>query len=394
MVVEIESNKGITNQEVYVPEFGLISLEELEFDKHKFQGRLYRISGDQVKTIAEAIGFASNFDQPGIRTAFVDLREGQGRIVFEIDRNLKPTDLGLRYMRDRWSTSAPQSKLESLRPWIKTEYQARALPDNVNMTLAENMRIKPEEIEKFYIRINLKEKTYSLLADSNLIESLPTGAFNAFALPDSHSIVITTKELGTGSNETGIKQQTQAASRPAYNADTTDGARYATYSRSEVDRLLKQQAETITNNLASKISTYQRTLQEAITNQEKTITRLTDKFATEFETSRTKLEGNTKVAQEGTKAELEQFKNQLAKELSEHRAQFNKAVLPVAKLFEEKPVHIKQQQPSHEGSTAELKAFLVKIVLALVVLIVGSSALVCLHVSNQTGNLQSTSTAK
>ncbi len=115
-----------------------------------------------------------------------------------------------------------------------------------------------------------------------------------------------------------------------------NSVKYATYSRSEVDHMLKQQTENITSALGSKISSQQRVFQEAVDRQEKSFAKLSDQFVFQFDQTRQRLENSSKQSEESIKTELDAFKQDLSKELEQYRAQINKAVVPVAKFIEEK----------------------------------------------------------
>lgn len=131
--------------------------------------------------------------------------------------------------------------------------------------------------------------------------------------------------------------------------------KYATYSKSEVDYMLKQQAESILSALSGKIAQQQRTFQETIAAQEKSFSKLYDNFVTQFESSKTKLETTSKVAHENTSGELENFKKTLSKELEQHRTLINKTVLPVQKALEDRPLKAPKEQAKQPAQTVVVK---------------------------------------
>lgn len=135
-------------------------------------------------------------------------------------------------------------------------------------------------------------------------------------------------------------------------------AKYATYSRSEIDQMLKQQAETVANALGSKISSQQRAFQDAVEKQEKTFAKISDDFAMKFDSTRTRLETQSKESEDSIRAELDTFKKDLSKELEQFRSQISKTVLPVAKFIDEKnaqPLQKKDKKKDElkDGSKAD-----------------------------------------
>jgi len=342
MVSEIQEAVKVDIVQVWIPEFGLVEAGYLEPEK-RYQGRVYRLSPDTVKTLSELVGFTVKFDSPSVRAAYLDILKSDGYITFEIDRNTNPTELGLRYGRDRWSSVDAESRTgrtANLSPWLKSNYQAKFLPDKVLAGLSEQLKMKPEEREHFFIRINFKDRTIGLIGEDRFVEQFPSGAFQVFALPQDHVPAIPASPMAEdGSPQGGAEgKPPEAAARATYAspAPAERGTKYATYSQSEIDRMLKTQTDNITNVLSGKISAQQRLFQEAVTSQEKAFAKLADRLGAEVEGSRAKLEAQTKSAQDATKAELEQFKAQLSKELDQFRAHVNKNVSPLAKTFEER----------------------------------------------------------
>lgn len=346
MVSEIQEAEKVATAEVYISEFGLLDAKHIEPGK-KYQGRIYRLSAEQVKSLADIVGFTAKYEAPAIRTAYLDVLKTEGNFWLEMDRNANPTELALRYGRDRWSAVEPSGKDKvafAARPWIKTQYTARFLPEKVLFLIMEQIKIKFDEREHFLVRINFKDRTLGLIAEDSYVEQFPTGAFQVFALPEGHvaSIPIT---------EVAGSQTASAGREPAHRSQPQDsGVKYATYSVSEIDRMFKMQAESIMNTLGSKISGQQRSFQEAVESQEKTIGKLADRLTAQIEEARTKLEANTRKAQETAQQQLEGFKKDLNSELDQFRAHINKNVVPIPKAIEDK---IKQLETAARAGRAD-----------------------------------------
>lgn len=449
MVVGIDENatseSGYEAEEFIVAEFGRVNLDWFDLAR-KYRGAIFRLSQDAARQLAEIVAFSANFELQGIRTACVDLFKTEGYCLFEIERNTKPTDLAVHYSRERWNLLDASGKVgDALRPWIKTEYRARYIPEKTMVLVAEQLKIQPDVISNFVVRINLKEKTFGLICEERFVEQMPTGAFSRFNLPTEAMLAVATKYGKAGESASGSPEESEdlqertkmgaaeepssgresAASESAVEedgekstvvsaAERADNARedaredsaadsevdaskdlaaaervaprpspspssketdeplpgstkalekfiqrkedrppveknevrrepvesitpkYATYSRSEVDQMLKQQAETVANSLGNKISSQQRVFQEAVEKQEKTFARLSDAFVTQFDQTRVRLENSSKESAESIHNELEAFKRELSKELEQYRAQINKTVVPVAKFIEDK----------------------------------------------------------
>lgn len=375
MVSEIAENPIQSGAEVWIPEFGIFDTMYLEPDK-KYQGRLYRISPDSIRMVSELLGFTARFDAITVRSAYIDVVKTEGHAAFEIDRNTKPTDIGLRYSRDRWtaSDSAANQGEDRLRPWLTTFYEARFLPEKTLSTLAEHLRIKAEELVNFYVRINLKDRVAGLISEDDHIEFFPSGAFSIFALPEGHVAVIPLTEIADQASEKPKAQPAanQYASAYAGSSSGESGVKYATYSKSEIDLMLKQNTENLSNALTGRISSLQRAVQEASAAQEKSFAKVVDKFTSQVDEARGKIDATSKEAQAKTHKELEQFNKHLEKELEQFRAQVNKNLAPLSKTVDEK---VKALESISKSGTAALAPLITRSTTIIVVAVVIASAL-------------------
>lgn len=420
MVSEMRAaEKKALGRDLFVPEFGVITGHFVDTQRN-YQGRVYKLNAEAIKPIADAIGFAARFELPAVRTAYADVFKTEGHIVFEIERNTKPMDVSVRYMRDRWNVLDLVGKgSEGLRPWIKTEYQARYLPEDVIVALAEQVKVRPEVLQNFVIRVNFKDRIVGLIGEEKNVDQFPSGAYAWFSLPGDGVAASSLNELADGESVPAPEKSNAAAPAPASHnfsatkapvvseqrevapqpVRTTRGAssepagqaKYATYSRSEIDLMFKQQADSILNALSGKVAAQQRAFQESVANQEKSFNKICDSFTSQFEAARAKLEGTAKSSQEKTKQELDEFHKQLSKELDQYRSQINKSILPVAKALEDKaikqPSKEQQQVPKQNALLKEIQAAnsgLQKLVLA--TLVVSLLSLVVSFVSISANN--------
>lgn len=90
----------------------------------------------------------------------------------------------------------------------------------------------------------------------------------------------------------------------------------STYSRKEVDQLLKQQADTIISALSGSIAAQQRSIREGIDRQEKLFGNVTDRLVSQLEQSRQKLELTFEQSEDSTQQKFEQFRQELVRDLS------------------------------------------------------------------------------
>ena len=357
-----ESKYDNEPEEFFVAEFGSISLDWLD-PGEKYAGAVFKLSPEVCRQIAELLGFTAKFDNSGVRTAVADILDLRSSCVFEIERNAKPTDIALRYSRDRWTAS--NSSSDNSRPWIKTSYEARYISEDLIASIGEQLKIKAERAKDFIIRVNFKDNTAGLICSDADKELMPASGFATFNLPTAAMFEEKNKLDESPPVEPSASKSVQAPALeardeavekkgepPAEQApkessikskkheqrrdEMESSAKYATYSRSEIDQMLKQQAETVANALGSKISSQQRVFQDAVEKQEKTFAKISDDFAMKFDTTRTRLETQSKESEDSIRAELDTFKKDLSKELENFRSHIVKTVLPVAKFIDEK----------------------------------------------------------
>jgi uncharacterized coiled-coil protein SlyX len=120
------------------------------------------------------------------------------------------------------------------------------------------------------------------------------------------------------------------------NVEPVSAPRYDTYSMSEVDQLLKKQAETITGNFNSKIALQQKSIQElsnALSHKNETIV---DQLRTYGESVHKRIETAESAHSSAANENIEQTKKQLAKEIEDFKSYFNKQVAAKLKNIDER----------------------------------------------------------
>lgn len=359
---------------VEVSEFGLLDtiLFEPENPDRIYHGRVYSLTPEAAKELSDITGFAANFEHPGVRTANLDVFDGQGFILWEIDRNTKPQDVAVRYSRDRWELQEVVSKIgDKLRSAIRTEYRARTLDQEMLEALCRHLLIAASDLDKFFVRLDFRGRKYSLITEKEHLLLFPTGWHYSFLVPkpkeeaaaeeqatgetaaDEPAPERATADAGPAARESSpVVPRPPAASPPSASmspanktsASTPAGSqkmesqvKYATYSRSETEALVKQHVEALSNQLGAKVSQLQRTIQEAHAEQQKGFGKSQEQAVREFQLAASRLDTDTKAFSAAVTSELDAFKKALSKELDQHRNQINKVVLPVAKALEDKP---------------------------------------------------------
>ncbi len=346
MVSNDPTPKASRTEDLQDPNFGQISADLLDTNK-SYRCHVYRMSDEMMQALTEHTSFTANFDAPTMRTAVMDLWKNQGTVIIAIERNAKPKDISVRYPKDRWTVLETLTvEAEGMKPSVKTEYGAVKLAGKVFTTVAKTLNIPPDMMPEILLRINLKDKTFAVIAEEWLAEKLPPDAMTAAAVAGVSATAAPT-EIAPEVRATEDPAQSEKPAVPAVDeaADKAKAAskskapksvspqsndmdqqqKYSTYSRSEVDQLLKQQAEQLAATLGAKISQQQRALQEAMEKQEKSFGRMTESMSSTMDTARTKLETASKAASDQTAKDLEEFKKTLGKELENYRASINKA---------------------------------------------------------------------
>lgn len=358
------SSAFIATEKIFVPEFGVLEAGCLDLLRKRFQGRVYKLSADSIKAISEALGFSARYEQASVRTAIADISQIEAKITFEISRNTKPADVGLRYSRDKWSSTASLSSsasaassasafaassasasaastsasdsyrhtrtIESIRPWLSTEYTARALPEKSLKAIAEQARVKPDDLSRMFVRVNLKDMTVTLIAEEGQSAKLPTGSYASFALPggirqvDAVSTTPVDDEQRRGQNKMPEHQSTSGS----YLESVASGsAKYATYSRSEVDQLLKQQIESASASLSQKVNQQTRSVKDALDAQTRAVNASIDEALSAFQSMKKEIE----MAEKANSAETMKFIEKLKKDLADEMARTQSEVAGTAR---------------------------------------------------------------
>ncbi len=261
MVVELQKPDAAQNEKVWIPEVG--TFDSLPLDP--CEGAVYKLSSEDLQCLSETLSFAARFESHLVTTAYLDITFGDATFLLEISKNSRPADVAVRYSRDLWSANEQRKHLDTRKRSFKTSYHANSLPAQSVEVICERLKVSPEDFHRYVIRVNFKAETTTLIVSSVDAEKLPAKSICAFSvlngevslapieIGESMSPVSSaTSSLNIGSLNTSslstASPNSGSVNTVAFNKDVTvqlnsDSWKYATYSQSEVDRLLKIQAE-------------------------------------------------------------------------------------------------------------------------------------------------------
>ncbi|MBX9667255.1 MAG: hypothetical protein K2X93_06535 [Candidatus Obscuribacterales bacterium] len=446
---------------MWISGFGPIPFDMLDVAKHEHELRVYSLSEASTKTLRDTLAFAAQFSSDEVFTAYADITNDEAYFTFEIRGNTRPQTLSLRYMADRWSaveshgansTSARKAGA-STKTRVKTVYHAFLDADLVSK-VSNELRVTPDEIS--LIRINFKERTFSLVAQSDKANALPGESIQSSLIPRVESTTDATmtpaeqsptnpsdeansdgsanqekpsteananqniaKSEGTSSKQEQAdatpkvvsnsdpsqevtadftpdlidaaagfasasaamasepmepaieaekkdseepegreiktfqshpgKDAPQKVGRPAQSSEkvsfeppkqssvsSSGAAKYDTYSRSEVERLIKKSAENVTTTVTSKMNAHQKSLKEGLNNHEFAVKQSVEKLKLQVEEATKKLNSATTDLNSKSEEHTDQFKTSLKKEMDEFRCQMSKNMSPTIKALEAK----------------------------------------------------------
>ncbi len=375
MAVQIQPNPVAIASEVFVAEFGVLDLQFFELPNKRYLGRIYRLNAESVKAISEAVSFTAKFESSFIRGAYFDAFKSGGSAVIEVARNAKPTDVALRYSADRFSALEKNAKgNDSLRPWLRSTYLVKSLPAKVLAAVCDQLKIRFEDQDLFYIRVNFKDLTYALIAEDRQSDKFPIGAFSTFQLPGES---INTIAVLPFEDKESIPEKVNKVKTVELETTSSSSTKYATYSRSEVDQLLKQQLEQMNATVQARISGQKKELQDALKLQEKNVQKIADELHVYSETIKKNLDQVQTAKESSVAGSVAQMKNDLTNQIDQFKTYLNKSVMPSMKTLEDRVLAIvKANQP--EQNTQPAKANPAGLTLALIALVIALADLALL----------------
>ena len=348
MVAEIQSLPPIAaqNQALWLQETGEIDLTRFSLQTDHYIGRIYLISSDTARAIADAIGFTARFDHENVRAAVFEAWQRESSIIFAMVKNTKPTEVGLRYMADRWQLSeTPKTKAANAAS-LGMIYQAKQLPDSAWNASCLQLGLANDAPNRLYIRIDFKRLTLVLITTNENEKLLPAKAAQSFFLDSSGKPVVQPNNQQHSEVATLEMTTNQTMSSSKYDVPQNESmnvtilnepvAKYATYSRSEVDLLLKKQSESIANNLNAKIANQQKAAQAEAKIWEQKIGKIIDEFELYCDGARKRIEDAEGKRGGSIQTTVEQANKQLHSEIEQFKAYLNKQVSPNLRSLEDR----------------------------------------------------------
>lgn len=337
MVLDLQPIASATAKEISIPEFGRFRL--LDFNPK--QGSVYRLTADSLKKISDAAGFAANFESKIVLSALMDLGASTASFAIEISKNSRPGDVALRYSRDRWVNNDTIRINESLHPTLKSTYTARTMSQELIVAICQCLKINRTEIELYQIRINFKDRTAALIVDQGDADKLPAGGTQSFVISQG---IASVTQMQNGENMTSSSPAQNFSNQAALAQETasikvntnSDSWKYSTYSQSEVDRLLKIQAENITSTLTAKITSQQKAFQDAVCAQEKTLQKIGSQLSAQLEELAKATESKSNVQLEKSKVIFEKSQNEFAVQLEQFQTDVDRTLMADLKGFDKR----------------------------------------------------------
>jgi hypothetical protein len=382
MAVQL-SNETVQDatSEIWVAEFGVLSGQGFDFENKKYAGKIYRLIPESAKSLAEALGFTARFEAGAVRVAYLDACKNDVTVVLEMARNTKPGDVALRYSGDRWTVAESATRgNDALRPWRRTSYRAKSLSDQALLALCDAARIEFGDREKFYIRINFKDGTSGLIAEEEHLGKFPGSAYSSFCLPLGRANVVQSQHEDV--EKMAPLETTRATFESSTGRNGSPGAKYATYSRSEVDQLLKQQSDQLITVVGNKVGSQKKDLQEALKTQEKSIAKIAEDLRVYSENVKKQLDNEQTQKHADIDDSVDQARRDLMTQIEQFKTHLNKSVLPSLKNLDDRVRTIVEatiQPPAKPQQTSNGPPVLVLAAIALLISVINSVLLLARH---------------
>jgi hypothetical protein len=374
-----QANKADAQIEIEIPGLGSLEPGSLDLDGKQYGGSIYELARSAKQAILEALGFSARFEHGSVRNAYLNIASTEASIVLEIAKNVKPNEVAVRYSGERWQTERASTTSDGTRPWLKNTYRCRQLTDESTAIICDALAISRIHLEKFLIRIDLKGDKAGLLVEAKSKEFLPRGELSSFSLPKS--VIEETKSPPPKiidepitptkhAEETTSTSQNAPSPKPKEANMNSTQPRYATYSQSEVDQLLRQQSEQMTALIQSKITSQRKEIAESLKANEKQLKQIADDMKIQSEDLRKKLEQshNTKAssfAESSAKASAE-----LNQQVEAFKNHVNKNILPSLKNLDARILSILKEAKPEAEEKQESKAPLMLSSLAVVLSVI------------------------
>jgi hypothetical protein len=324
MVVEFKRTQSESPNKIWIPDSGTFNELPWEF----CQGSLYRLSTESLQHISDACEFTARFQSTLVNSAYLDLVSGNATFVLEISKNSRPADIAVRYSRGQWTSNEVGRSVESRKTILKTSYQANPLTTKAIAIICDELNILEQDFPRFVIRVNFKAETATLIVNSVDANELPSERFCAFTVAQGN-VSLAPIEIGEDMSPAPLNSHVTPVgiNKDANLQLTSDSWKYSTYSQSEVDRLLKIQAENITTAFAAKISNQQRIVQETIAEHEKSMRKISAELYVEMEQFNSAASKAANDHGEKLKTVMEKTQNEMEVEFEQVKADLDRTLM-------------------------------------------------------------------
>lgn len=403
MVVELQQPDVKQNDKVWIPEVG--TFDSLPLDP--CQGAVYQLSEVDLQRLSEALGFTARFESHLVTTAYLNVTFGDTTLLLEISKNSRPADVAVRYSRDRWTANEQRKNLDTRKRILKTSYHADSLSAESIATICSLLKISPEDFQTYVIRVNFKTKITTLIVSSIDAEKLPAKSICAFSVfngkvslaqidigesmstassASTTNTVAFNKDAVAFKKDAAFKMGSAYNDASAYNNDATaynkdgvfntdvnvklnaDSWKYSTYSQSEVDRLLKIQAENITAAFTAKISAQQKLVQELVSTQEKTSRKVLNEVSDQIEQFNTTSVKAADNHNEQMKTLMEKAQNEIEVQFEQVKADLDRTLMNDLKGVDKRMQHLEAsiQSISETKQSSNSQALIILVALSMV----------------------------
>ncbi len=378
MVVELQKTNVTQNERVWIPEVG--TFDSLPDDP--CHGAVYKLTAEDLQRMSEALGFTARFASHLVTAAYLDVISGDATLLLEISKNSRPADIAVRYSRDTWTANEQGKHLDTRKRVLKTSYHADSLPSDSVEEICGLLKISPKDFQTCVIRVNFKAATMTLIVSSVDAEKLPAKSICAFSVLNGE---VSLAPIEFGESMPPTSSATSTVNTVAFHKDSAfskDGAfskdvnvqlnsdswKYATYSQSEVDRLLKIQAENLTASFTAKISAQQKLVQELVSTQEKSSRKIfseVDDQIEQFNVSAVKAADNHN---EQMKTLMEKAQNEIEVQLEQVKADLDRTLMNDLKSVDKRIQHLEAslQSISETKQSSNSQALIILVALSMV----------------------------
>jgi len=301
------------------------------------------LTAEVLKQVIDTAGFSVRLGSASVIACTIILTDEDITASLEISKNAKPHDVALRYARETWLTEETINDKASQTTHYLADSNLPDLRHVVANIFGDNLG---HNVRPFKVSIDLKQASLTAFTSGTWASS------NAEPEVESvkPSVISESQSSAHVEERTQIMPAETIVSEEAVSTGRTDGAKYATYSRSEVDRLLKAQAEAITATLGGKIAAQSRMFQEAITEQQKVFAKSIDKVVQHADEFRTRLETSASSQRNSTSDQLNKFNSELTKELEQFKTSITKSITSSTANIKTIDEKLKSLQPDDKNS--------------------------------------------